>query len=102
MILPTSLVDCRPVLSVRDLEQRLGNADRADGFMLRIAALDVRPGELLAIMGPTGVGKTTLINNLALLRRPSRVARFVFCEPAGSPGRVNEFDVAQFAHNDGH
>ena len=57
------------VLAARDLVVRPGA--RADGFTLRVPALALRRGEVLAILGPNGAGKTTLLRALAGLVAPS-------------------------------
>jgi len=44
---------------------------RAGGFRLRIEELTLQTGEYLAILGPTGSGKTVLLQTLAGLRRPA-------------------------------
>jgi len=40
------------------------------GFTLDVPALDVHAGEVLAVIGPNGGGKSTLLRVLALLERP--------------------------------
>lgn len=55
-----------PKLGVRDLR-----VERAGHCILDVEALDVFPGEVLAVVGPNGAGKSTLIHVLALLERPS-------------------------------
>ena len=57
-----------PVLSARDLVVR--RVSRDGSFELRVGALDLFPGEALAILGPNGAGKTTLLRALAGLERP--------------------------------
>lgn len=49
-------------LSIRDLRKTYAEAEHPvfDGFSLEVAA-----GELCAVMGPSGVGKTTLLNCIA-------------------------------------
>lgn len=55
-------------LILRDVE--VDHTDRT----LRLPNLDVRAGDSLAISGPSGVGKTTLLRVLAGLERPTRGA----------------------------
>jgi putative ABC transport system ATP-binding protein len=58
------------MLVVRDLSKSSGGArPRA---VLRGVSLDVRQGEYVAIMGESGVGKTTLLNIIAGLDPPDR------------------------------
>ena len=47
---------------------------RRDREILRVAAIDVLDGEVLAIIGPNGAGKTTLLQVLGLLLRPTHGA----------------------------
>ena len=56
------------VLQCRGLGKRYGAAEAA---LLDDINLDLRAGEYLAIMGESGVGKSTLLNLLAGLERPS-------------------------------
>ncbi|HEU5320324.1 MAG TPA: ABC transporter ATP-binding protein, partial [Methylomirabilota bacterium] len=46
--------------------------ERSPAWALDIPALDVREGEVLAVIGPNGSGKSTLLRVLALLERPQR------------------------------
>ena len=41
-----------------------------DGFRLRVPRLSVAPGETVAVVGPSGTGKTTLLNLVAGLVTP--------------------------------
>jgi putative ABC transport system ATP-binding protein len=67
---PTEAADTEPVVSARDLTRRYGEGDTAVDA-LRGVSLDVRKGELTAVMGPSGSGKSTLMHILAGLDRPS-------------------------------
>jgi len=59
-----------PPLSLRDVA-----VDAPDGrALLRVGALDIRPGEAVGVRGPSGAGKTTLLHVMAGLIRPARGA----------------------------
>jgi putative phosphonate transport system ATP-binding protein len=58
-------VSAAPLLSARDLELRFGRVAALDGV-----ALDIWPGEVVAIVGESGSGKTTLLRVLSGLMRP--------------------------------
>jgi tungstate transport system ATP-binding protein len=54
------------VLTLRDILVRYG-----DSVALEIAALDLLPREILAIIGPNGGGKSTLLRVMGLLQHPT-------------------------------
>ncbi len=53
------------MLKIEDIRLRLG------GFILQNISLHVRPGEYLVLLGPTGTGKTVLLETIAGIHRPS-------------------------------
>ena len=60
----------RPVLSIRNLSR----AYRSGGGLLHVlkgADLDVRPGEMVGLIGPSGSGKSTLLHAAGLLEKPN-------------------------------
>jgi putative ABC transport system ATP-binding protein len=61
-------VTSAPVLQCRGLGKRYGQAGAA---LLEDINLELHAGEYLAIMGESGVGKSTLLNLLAGLEQPS-------------------------------
>ncbi len=66
-----------PVVEVQDLVHRYG-----DRRALGAVSFEVRPGEVFGLLGPNGGGKTTLLQILATLLRPS-----------GGTARVSGHDV---------
>jgi putative ABC transport system ATP-binding protein len=59
-----------PVLVAHELTRRYGAGDTAVDA-LRGVSLEIRAGELTAVMGPSGSGKSTLMHLLAGLDRPT-------------------------------
>jgi len=66
-----------PVVDVRKVWKRFGRQ-----WILRDLSLTVEPGEIVALLGPNGVGKTTLLRVIATLIRPQRGEVRLFGKPA--------------------
>jgi putative ABC transport system ATP-binding protein len=75
------------LLQVRELGRRLGEGDQA--FTVELPALDLAPGELVAVTGESGSGKSSLLELLGLVARPWRVSVF-----RGLGGPVGPIDLA--------
>jgi ABC-type Fe3+/spermidine/putrescine transport system ATPase subunit len=56
----------RPLVEVRDVSLRLGD------FAVHDASLDIARGEYFVLLGPTGAGKTVLLECVAGLHQPDR------------------------------
>jgi putative ABC transport system ATP-binding protein len=67
---PTVPTDAEPVVSAQNITRRYGEGDTAVDA-LRGVSLDVRKGDLTAVMGPSGSGKSTLMHILAGLDKPT-------------------------------
>ena len=67
---PVEARKTEPVVTGADLTRRYGEGDTAVDA-LRGVSLDIRKGELTAVMGPSGSGKSTLMHILAGLDRPT-------------------------------
>lgn len=63
----------KDVLTIRGLLQEFDGRRRGESFQVRVEHLSLREGAFVAIQGPNGCGKTTLVSVLALLRRPSNL-----------------------------
>jgi putative ABC transport system ATP-binding protein len=59
-----------PAVAAREVARRFGEGDTAVDALLGVS-LEVRRGELTAVMGPSGSGKSTLMHILAGLDRPT-------------------------------
>jgi phospholipid/cholesterol/gamma-HCH transport system ATP-binding protein len=66
MAAPTTRDESAPVIEVRGLETRFGERVVHEGV-----DLDVRRGEVFAIIGGSGSGKSTLLRELIMLQRPT-------------------------------
>jgi energy-coupling factor transporter ATP-binding protein EcfA2 len=66
----TAKRDVNPGAALLEVQQISHDMDRKP--VLRDLSMDVREGEILAIVGPNGAGKTTLVKHFNGLLRPSR------------------------------
>jgi lipoprotein-releasing system ATP-binding protein len=65
-----------PVLSVRGLERTYATGDRRL-TVLQGVDLDVYPGEIVGLIGPSGSGKSSLLHAAGLLERPNAGQIFI-------------------------
>jgi putative ABC transport system ATP-binding protein len=59
-------VDTEPIVAISALKKRFGTNEVLKGI-----DMDVKPGEVIAIIGKSGSGKSTLMHVLALLDQPT-------------------------------
>ena len=67
---PRPKVGSAPPVALTGVSKRYGDAD-SGVIALQDVTLDVKPGEFLCLVGASGCGKTTLLNLVAGLDRPS-------------------------------
>lgn len=75
-------------LVARDLRLHLGDRDLLDGV-----ELDVEPGDIVAVRGPSGAGKTSLLLILAGVLRPDSGSVSYEAVPSGGAGIVPQLAV---------
>jgi ABC-type branched-subunit amino acid transport system ATPase component len=62
----TAFDDTSPLLKVREVSKRFGGV-----HALRSVSIDVRPGQILGLLGANGSGKTTMLNVISGRYRPT-------------------------------
>ena len=62
----------RPMIRVIDVWKRYTQDGREEMSALRGATMEIAPGEIIALFGKSGCGKTTLLNLLAGLDHPTK------------------------------
>jgi len=84
-----------PLIKVRDLVKDYQNGPETFRI-LRGVNLDVMPGEMIAIMGPSGMGKSTFLFILGLLHPPTSGEYWVLGEDVLKRDRASQ---AEFRRN---
>lgn len=69
-----SLIASAAVLDIADLTVR--RADALHEFSVKLPKLLLKQGEIIAITGQSGTGKSTLLEVLGLILKPEKMARF--------------------------
>ncbi|PCI40631.1 MAG: hypothetical protein COB53_00465 [Elusimicrobia bacterium] len=89
------MADPSPILTVSGLKKSYEQADKPLE-VLRGVDLEVHPGDYIAILGPSGTGKSTLLNIMGLLDRPSAGTLTIAGQNAAS---LSENSRAQVRNN---
>jgi putative ABC transport system ATP-binding protein len=83
-----------PVIETHDLRVTLRDRERT--FRLDASGLDVTPGQSVGLTGPSGTGKTLLLELIGLLRRPDPGGRYML-----RPGAGDAVDVTRLWSGNG-
>jgi NitT/TauT family transport system ATP-binding protein len=78
--------DGPPKLSVRELVKTLVTTSGETFVAVDRVSFDVAHGEFVCLIGPTGSGKTAILNVLAGLERPTAGAALIDGRPIDAPG----------------
>jgi lipoprotein-releasing system ATP-binding protein len=70
-----------PVLAIRDLKRAFKSGDR-ELIVLDGVDLDIRAGEIVGLVGPSGSGKSSLLHAAGILERPTAGEVYVEGTPA--------------------
>ena len=73
------MADNKLLIRVRDVYKTYGQETGNPVKALRGVSLDIRRGEFLAIVGPSGHGKSTLVNCLGAFERPDEESGEITC-----------------------
>jgi lipoprotein-releasing system ATP-binding protein len=65
-----------PLIRIRNLHKRYINGGRENIDIFTGAQMDIQPGESVAVVGASGVGKSTLLHILGALDRPDKGSVF--------------------------
>ena len=85
-----STVTVEPVpVSIQDLNKSFGKQQ-----VLRGVSFDVNPGEIFALMGPSGSGKSVLLRHLVGLEHADSGQVMIGGEPAHDPGTQDRIRTA--------
>ncbi len=89
-------VQSKLAVDARGVARRFGSK-----WVLRGVSLEVRPGEVVGLMGENGSGKTTLLRILSTLLRPSAGTVSVFGRDVAVAASEVRDDVSFLAHTPG-